>query len=112
MKLLKEQGFDVEIVVPKDDREYVDLNSAEIWLPLLVFAAQPVWDLTVRSLVGAIKSFFAQRKVDATEDVELPPALLHLKCSFEQADGSRRAFEAHGSPSDVVKSLRAFGNVE
>lgn len=112
MKLLKEQGFDVEIAVPKNDREYVGLNSAEIWLPLLVFAAQPAWDLTVLSLIGAIKSFFIRRRVDGTEDIELPPGLLHLKCSFEQADGSRRAFEAHGPPSDVVKSLKAFGNVE
>lgn len=111
-KLLREQGFEVDVAVPKEEREYVDLNSAEIWLPILLFAAEPAWDLTVRALVGAIKSLFAKRKVEAGEEVELPAGTLHLKCAFENVDGSRREFDAHGPAVEVVKALRKFGKID
>ncbi len=112
VKLLKEQGFMVDVAVPREDREYVDLNSAEIWLPILIFAAQPAWDLTVMAVVGSIKSWYSKRKVSGDEDVELPPGLLHLRCTFEEDDGSHREFEAHGPAADVIKSLKAFGQVD
>ncbi len=102
----------VDVAVPREDREYVDLNSAEIWLPILIFAAQPAWDLTVMAVVGSIKSWYSKRKVSGDEDVELPPGLLHLRCTFEEDDGSHREFEAHGPAADVIKSLKAFGQVD
>lgn len=111
-KLLREQGLEVDVALPKEDREYLDLNSAEIWLPILLFAAEPAWDLTIHALIGAIKSFVAGRRVDSGEEVELPPGTLHLKCAFEEPDGSRREFDAHGPAAEVVKSLREFGKID
>jgi len=112
VKLLREQGFEVDFAVLKEDREYVDLNSAEIWLPVLLFAAGPVWDATIQSLIGAIKSFFAGRRVEADEEFEFPAGTLHVKCAFEEVGGSRREFDAHGPAAEVVKSLREFGKID
>lgn len=112
VKLLREQGLDVEVTVPKEDREYLDLNAAEVWLPVLIFTAQPIWDMAVIAVVGAIKSYFAGRKVDGAEEVDLPAGVLHLRCTFEEPDGSRREFDGHGPPAGIVESLKAFGHIE
>lgn len=102
-KLCREQGLAVSWDTPVEEREYLALKSADIWLPVVQIVFALYESKALNALASAIDILLALRNGGQAGTV-------HVTWVIEEgADGRREHISVSaGSGDDAVKPLREF----
>lgn len=109
-KVLRAAGVTVEFEDAKPERDYHTHDSADIWLPVIEFAADVGKDLVVAAVTAVITRYIVKRQdggnPPAPEEVTPPPVILHLEIIQE---GDRTNLRLDGPPEAVLKAIEEIG---
>lgn len=101
VKALCNEGLHIQYTVSRDDRSTISLKSAELWVPILVFALQDMTQVPSEILTTAILKVFGRWLSDDSR--------LHVHFMQKNADGSTHEFKANGKAREVLQAIRLFG---
>ncbi|MET0978139.1 MAG: hypothetical protein ABWX63_04920 [Paeniglutamicibacter terrestris] len=100
-KLLRERDVDVRFEHEKQDREYLSLHSAELWLPVLEIGGNILLAFGGSLFSDLVKDWLMLKKQPAEETT------LHVEFSVAK-DGSVHEFKADGKGVDVLRAMEEF----
>lgn len=100
VKLLRQEGMQVEYAHEKSERRVVSLNALEVWLPILSFVGDVGANIPANIVATMIMNYFKGMK-NGTSDT-----LLHLEYEFQDSKGNKAKFSASGSPEHVISALK------
>lgn len=99
-KLVAERGLTVTFEDEKDQRSYVSLYAAELWIPILEVASSIFAGISGNFLTDIIRELLGTDKPENT--------ILHVDYSVVPRKGPKRTFRASGKADDVLKAIDKF----
>ena len=97
IKLLREQGLQVEMAVDRNQASEVSLNNADLWVPVVIFAADVAAGGGGSLLADALRHLVPLPRRRSTN--------LHVRFGTETRKGKVSWFEAHGPAQDVLDAI-------
>lgn len=98
-KLLAERGLSVTYEDEKDQRSYISLYAAELWIPILQVAGSILAGASGNLLSDVIKQLLGKDK---------PATILHVDYTIVPRKGPKRTFKASGKADDVLRAIDKF----
>lgn len=100
VKLLREEGLNVDWAHVKSERAPVEHNAADVWLPILLFVREALASGAGEVMATAIMSLLGRNQAEIST--------LHVKFLEKSKSGKTRRFEASGPGADVLKAMERF----
>jgi len=102
VKLLREEGFNVDYEHEKLERTLVGYKAFDVWVPVLDFSLNVLANIPANIVATTIMNYFRATKRD------LKDATLHVEYSVRKKNGDVIKFRADGASSDVLKAIEQF----
>jgi hypothetical protein len=102
VKLLRQQGLEVDYEHQPADRIAVSLNALELWLPILNFVGDVGANVPANIVANLITSYFRGSRLKQDNTV------LHLEIRISS---KKKELKASGRPEDVLAAVERFGKL-
>ena len=106
-KIIREAGLTVEFEDERSDRNYVERDADEYWLPILHFAATVGSGVSVGVLIEIIKSHWHKGTHDSSDPAQVPESapIMHIEATRE---GDSVKLVLDGPADTVLEALDRF----
>lgn len=98
-KLLRERGLEVEFEHDRNERQYVSLHSADVWIPVLAVSLQVLQAVGEGLLTDVVQDLLGRQRAKTST--------LHVTYKITNSTGEQE-FTAIGPGADVLAAVEAF----